>query len=201
MSEEPKPFLIGGTALVVAGVVLLAISNCYSNLEQDKRDEARALDAVVDERTHSYSTANGYRSTALLLYTRYDTLTQMLHRELRRNVSGAILNMAHAAGHQIDDDTTEEHICETLGSYSEYLGCLDDLLSKASEEVSRLNVESAAATSAADDRRRKARLFQYLAHFSQALAIVLLMIKDLAHASDRPDRRETHEDTPPRDPA
>ena len=190
MSEKPKPFLIGGTALVVVGVVLLAISNCYSNLEQDKRDEARALDAVVEERTLSYSTANGYRSTALLLYTRYDTLTQILDDELHRNVSGAILNMAHAAGYQTDD-TTEKDICETLESYSEFSSCMDGLLSEASDEVTRLNVESAAASSAADDRRRHARLLQYLAHFSQALAIVVLMMKDLAHASDRPDRRKT----------
>ena len=110
MSEEPKPFLIGGTALVVVGVFLLVISNCYLNLEQNKRDEARGLDANVDERMHSYSTANGYRSTALLLYTRFDTLTQILDDELHRNVSGAILNMAHAAGYQTEGITEKRHL-------------------------------------------------------------------------------------------
>ena len=78
---------------------------------------------------------------------------------------------------------------------------MDKLLRKASDEVSQLNVESAAASSTADDRRRHARLFQYLAHLSQALAIVLLMMKDLAHASDRPDKRDPHEDTSARDTA
>ena len=174
-----RAFLVAGTALIIMGIVALIISHVYSNLEQGKRDSIRKLDYAIDQQIWSYRLAENHRATTILLLSQYSDQASPLEAEIRRSMSGAILNIADAAGITITNSTTDQDICGTLSDFEHFASCMDRHVQLAKEALDDSIASNEVQDGRADRLRRTWRAWQYAAHILNVVGIVVIMLREL----------------------